>query len=156
MQIHALELDDCYNLIGIHTSEEDYKLAYLLNRNLNTSFKRFKHDLDFKDKSASFTVFDFSDDINQLDSYLITNKFTENFSPATNSNLELFSNDVLFSTMSYLIPEKKNVDYFLKIEGEITTFELGKLIKQINNIPQIVASYNINPFTLKSKDYLIF
>ena len=38
MQIHALGLGDfCeeeYSLIGIHTALEDYKLAYLLNKNL--------------------------------------------------------------------------------------------------------------------------
>ena len=36
MQIHSLGLDslceDEYSLIGIHTTLEDYKLAYLLNR----------------------------------------------------------------------------------------------------------------------------
>lgn len=156
MQIHALELDDCYNLIGIHTSEEDYKLAYLLNKELDASFCRYKHDLDFKDKSASFSVFEFCDSITQLDSYLISNKFVESVSSTPTSSNELFTSGVSFSTMSYLIQEKSNIDYFLKLEGEITTLELRKLIKKLNSIPQIVTSYNINPSTLKSKDFLIF
>ena len=39
MQVYALELEDfCeeeYSLIGIHTALEDYRLAYLLNKNLS-------------------------------------------------------------------------------------------------------------------------
>ena len=46
MQVHALEIDDFedsnFTLISIHTSLSDYKLAYLLNRTLQTSFKRRK------------------------------------------------------------------------------------------------------------------
>ena len=42
MQIHSLGLEDFYEdnytLIGIHTALEDFKLAYLLNNNLNTHF----------------------------------------------------------------------------------------------------------------------
>ena len=38
MQIHALDFnisfEEEYTLIGIHTALEDYKLAYLLNKNL--------------------------------------------------------------------------------------------------------------------------
>ena len=42
MQIHSLGFDDFsedeYSLIGIHTALEDFKLAYLLNKNLSTNF----------------------------------------------------------------------------------------------------------------------
>ena len=156
MHIHELEIEECYNLIGIHSAEEDYKIAYLLNRDLNTSFKRFKHNLDFKNKNASFSVFEFNDEITQLNTYLISNKYIEDSSENTNTFGGLFSENISFSSNFYLIPEKKSVDYFLKLEGEITTFDLRKLIKKLNTIPQIITSYNINPSTLKSKDFLIF
>lgn len=154
MQIHSLELADDYSLIGIHTSEEDYKLAYLLNLNLNTSFTKFKYQLDFENKKASFSIFEFIDKENQLSNYLISNKYigddTANLKP------NLFSDNINYSTTSYLIPEKKNVDYFLKIEGEISALKLRKTIKKLNNIHQIITSYNINSSNLKSKDFLIF
>ena len=63
MQIHALELDDFseekYSLIGIHSTLEDYKLAYLLNKNLNTRFYKAKEDLEFvrEKKKASFSIY---------------------------------------------------------------------------------------------------
>ena len=42
MQVHSLDIEDFYEdnytLIGIHTALEDFKLAYLLNNNLDTLF----------------------------------------------------------------------------------------------------------------------
>ena len=63
MQIHSLGLEDfCedeYSLIGIHTALEDFKLAYLLNKNLGTSFYKSREDLNFENqqKKASFSIF---------------------------------------------------------------------------------------------------
>ena len=52
MQIHSLGLEDfCEDecsLIGIHTALEDFKLAYLLNKNLGTSFYKSREDLNFE------------------------------------------------------------------------------------------------------------
>lgn len=154
MQIHSLDLVDDYSLIGIHSSEEDYKLAYLLNFHLNTKFIRSELNLDFKDKNASFPIFEFIDEKNQLANYLISNKYIGNYSANVGTNL--FSKNELFSSTSYLISEKKNVDYFIKIEGEVSSLELFKTIEKLNKINQIVTSYSINPNKLNSKDFLIF
>ena len=65
MQIHSLDLDDfCeeeYSLIGIHTALEDFKLAYLLNKSLCTSFYKSREDLNFENqrKKASFSIFNY-------------------------------------------------------------------------------------------------
>jgi len=154
MQIHSLELADEYSLIGIHTSEEDYKLAFLLNQTLQTRFSKFKHHLDFKDKSASFSVYEYLDEKNQLTNHLISNKYIGEATDELKTNL--FSNEISYSNVSYLIPERKKVDYFLKIEGDISTIELHKTIATINSINQIITSYKISPELLKSKDNLIF
>lgn len=154
MQIHSLDLVDDYNLIGIHCSEEDYKLAYLLNKHLNTKFSKSDYSLDFENKNAAFPIFEFVDEKNQLSKYLIPNKFTD----ATSENIgrNLFSEEEVFSTTTYLINEKKNIDYFIKIEGEISQLEILNTIERLNKINQIVTSYSINPTKLKSKDFLIF
>ncbi len=154
MHIHSLDLVDEYSLIGIHSSIEDYKLAYLLNADLNMKFKKSAYSLDFKNKNVSFPIFEFIDVKNQLSYYLIANKFT---GKTTQNNSEnLFSINEMFSNTSLLIPEKKNVDYFLKIEGDITTVELFRTIEKVNKISQVITSYTINPNKLNSKDYLIF
>jgi len=154
MQIHSLDLVDDYSLIGIHTSEEDYRLAYLLNSNLHTKFIRSNFNLDFENKNASFPIFEFVNEEKQLTSYLISNKCVGNTSE--NSTVNLFSKDEFFSSTTYLIREKKNVDYFIKIDGEISTIELYKTIENLNKISQVVTSYRINPSKLNTKDFLIF
>mgnify|MGYP000728263480 FL=1 len=56
MQIHSLELDDFsdnnYTLIGIHSTLEEYKLAYLLNQKMNTKFAKANFSLDFENKKV--------------------------------------------------------------------------------------------------------
>ena len=55
MQIHSLEIDDFedinYTLLSVHTSLEDFKLAYLLNQKLNLIFKQVKKFLGNRKKS---------------------------------------------------------------------------------------------------------
>ena len=58
--------------------------------------------------------------------------------------------------ISYLIPEKKKVDYFIKITGLKDDVELSTTLLNINKINNIMASYAIDPMDLKSRDNLIF
>ena len=58
--------------------------------------------------------------------------------------------------ISYLIPEKKKVDYFIKIIGLKDNTEFNKTMRSINRINNIMASYAIDPMDLKSRDNLIF
>jgi hypothetical protein len=154
MNMHSLELADDYSLIGIHTTEEDYRLAFLINKYLNTKFCKYKDDLDFKNSIASFSIFEYINETNRLTNYLISNKFIGNEKVTSETNL--FSNEVSFSQTLYLISEKKKVDYFLKIEGDISARELNNTIGKINKIKQIITSYKICPSNLKSKDFLTF
>ena len=117
MHVHALDFSDFseenYHLIGIHTALEDFKLAYLLNNSLKTKFKRALFSLDFDNKQgkASYSVYSYLNEKYDFEWYLISNSYTE-----TKSN----TNDaLLFSieTKTHLIPEKKSVDFFLKIVG---------------------------------------
>ena len=112
MQVLTLELEDDFALIGIHSSEEDYRLAYLLNKHLNMHLIRFHEALDFENSTAQFPLFEYKDEKNFLNYYLINNTHLHF---VDQENMEsLFGGNY---TMSYLVPEKKNVDYFLKIEG---------------------------------------
>ena len=70
MPVYALEIDDfCeeeYSLIGIHSTLEDYKLAYLLNKNLSTKFYKAKEDLEFvREKTkVSFSIYNYENNEN--------------------------------------------------------------------------------------------
>ncbi|MHB1146340.1 MAG: IPExxxVDY family protein [Lutibacter sp.] len=54
------------------------------------------------------------------------------------------------------MPEKKKVDFFLKIEGCNNDDFIQNLVNDLNKINQIITSYSIKPITLKSKENLIF
>ena len=48
-----------YNLIGITSTLEDYRLTYLLNKNLEILLARQANNIDFKDKNCSFKLFNY-------------------------------------------------------------------------------------------------
>ena len=155
MQIHSLGLDICeeeYSLIGIHTALEDFKLAYLLNKNLGTSFYKSKEDLSFEKmkKQASFSIFNYLNKKYDYEWFLIANSSKrEN---QTESNELLLTSE----TKTYLIPEKKKVDFFIKISGSFQYSFIVEVIDKIKTIDQVITSYSIDKNTLKSKDFLIF
>jgi len=152
MQLLPFDLEDDYLLIGIHSTDEDYKLAYLLNKHLKTKLTRFKNNLDFKNSVAEFPLFEYKDEKNFINYYLINNKHLQ----IVNNQFKdgLFGGN--YSTTTYLIPEKKNIDFFLKIEGCNQSNFTSKLVENLNKISQIITSYSIEPNSLKSKNNLIF
>ncbi len=155
MQIHSLSLDDFsssdYNLIGIHSATEDYRLAYLLNLHLQLNLHRSRFDIDVKNKNSSalFSLYEFVDQTTENAWFLISNYCKNNI---VEHNLSLFSEH---ETVSYLLSEKKKVDYFLKLEGDFSTKNIHNIIETINKIPQIITSYSIDTNKLKSKESLI-
>ncbi|WP_347172762.1 IPExxxVDY family protein [Polaribacter uvawellassae] len=156
MQIHSLELNDFsdnnYTLIGIHSTLEEYKLAYLLNQKLNINFVKSKFSLDFENKNnnATFCIYEYENTKFSQSWFLISNQYTNHLEEISTG---LFpSNEIT----TYLIPEKKKVDFFLKLEGDFNSDYIAKKVEEINAINQIITSYKIDPNTLKSKDFLIF
>lgn len=160
MQIHALEIDDFedsnFRLLSIHTSLSDYKLAYLLNRDLQTSFKRSKESLVVKDSTqkATFSVYNYEDEAQLINWYLIENKYHGISNTPIENGLFGTINETVNRT-SYLIPEKKKTDFLVKIEGDLEPYMVHETIQSINKMEQVMTSYEIDITTLKSKDFLI-
>ena len=152
MQPLLLEFEDEYTLIGIHSTEEDYRLAYILNKELNFKLTRHKNNLDFQNSEAEFPLFEYKNEHDYLNYYLINNKDTHLTN--NNNNIGLFGGN--YTTISYLIPEKNKIDYFLKIEGDVCSDFIQNLLESLNSIQQIITSYSIEPNNLKTKDHLIF
>jgi len=155
MQIHSLGLDiseDEYSLIGIHTTLEDFKLAYLLNKKLGTHFYRSKEDLSYEKlkKQASFSIFNYSNLKYDFEWFLIAN--SSKIENQTASHELLLTSE----TKTYLIPEKKKVDFFIKIIGNVQYSFIAETVHKIKTIDQVITSYAIDKNTLKSKDFLIF
>jgi len=156
VQVHSLDFndfcDDEYSLIGIHTTLEDYKLAYLLNKFLQINFSKAPFSLDFDNQkeNPSFSVYHFESTPLDAQWFLISNSFK------THKNTILNGLLLHSETKKYLIPEKKNVDFFIKIMNNDDAYFVSETIQKINKIPQIITSYSVDYSLLKSKEYLIF
>jgi RecG-like helicase len=161
MAIHKLHLEDFdqvdYDLIAIHTSLEDYKLAFKLNQNLAIALS--KNDVEIpvkiKENVSFFSRFTFEDEEKMMVWDLIQNK-QEIELPVKTINFNLFENkNINITTRVSLVSELKKVDYFLKIEHD-SHCKIAEIISNISKIDSISTVYEINANKIKSKNNLIF
>ena len=153
-KVHTIDFDfdHDYTLIGIHSMLEDYHMAFYLNQQLRLYLSRFKDDLDFKSRNCSFSLYTFDDEATYTNWSLISNKHVS-VNDLALGNRNLFEKE---TRISYLIPEKKQVDYFIKVEGLEDEQKLNTTLQKINRIHKVITSYSIDVMELKSRDNLIF
>lgn len=160
MAIHKLQIDDFitidYELIAIHSTLEDYRLAYFINRELSILLEKNQKDIEIrvKEGDSCFTRFIFDDEEQEITWNLIQNKGTVSSQQNTASLFEETGLDI--TTSVFLIPELKKVDYFIKIENTGGDLALEELISKLLSIRQITTAYEIDHQKLKSKNNLIF
>ena len=160
MAVHKLILDDVfeevsYTLIAIHCTIEDYRLAYLINKNLKISLVRKEKDLDYFNGKSTYSIFEW-EDCNQLVTWSLVSNVCKNKSFVEARNESLFSTQEQITQTHYLIPEYKKVNYFLKIDNQFNFSKETTLLKSILDISLIATAYSIDASQLKSKDNLIF
>lgn len=162
MGIHKLHLDEFdevdYELIAIHTSLEDFRLAFFINQQLPIILSRSNDEIGVKTKEgeAMFVKFGYNDATKDIQWCLIQNK-NEIIVHKKSKEQNLFLNEnVEIATKVYLLPELKKVDYFLKIENNCNTFEIEEIIQKLNKIDGIATVYEVIPDKIKSKNNLIF
>ena len=159
MAIHKLHLEDFdqvdYNLIAIHTAQEDYKLAFKLNQKLTLSLSKNENEIpvEIQEKITYFSRFTYDDEEKMVVWDLIQNKQKIDL-PVQNLPANLFENKNFTRRVS-LVSELKKVDFFLKIEHD-SQYKIKDIISKINKIDSISAVYEINANEIKSKNNLIF
>ncbi len=159
MALHKLIVDDFYDtdfsLIAIHCQVEDYRISYLLNKHLDINLMRKGKDLDFNYFMASYPIFEYDCEASCTKWHLISNVCVTEVEGLQSSG-SLFELEQKTIKTHYLVPEKKKVNYFLKIENGDQVFNEQLIIQNILKIPQVIASYSVNADELKSKNHLIF
>jgi len=131
----SVSLDEDFGLLGIASDEPDYKLCWLINDRLQTSFVKIDDLILFNRKAELeqlFSIFLYSDENTMMTYRLIRNR----------------------SENGFFIPELKNIDYVLHIQGEITTDDLDKLIKNMGRVSSIRFCVPVDLGRIKDKERL--
>lgn len=125
-----------FELLAILTGLKDYRLCYEINKKLNLKFTRQK-DAELKDalnNRSEFAHFRCFNEITREEIILIYNK----------------------GSNGILIPEMKNIDYFMLIKNH-PPGEVDGIMKSMNEMENISGVYKLNPAELKSaENFLIF
>ncbi|MBT8187341.1 MAG: IPExxxVDY family protein [Croceitalea sp.] len=148
-KISAELYDNTYKLIALHSGLTSYTMAYNINKVVNIKLKRCFEDLDVA--QIDFPIYEWRDEVTETTWTLLGNtiKIEEQ-----SESYGLFQDKTNIRT-HHLIEERKEVDYFLKIETEEESV-LSQTVQLLKSIPQIVTAYSIESEALKSKRNLIF
>lgn len=162
MANHKLILDDDveeeFILIAIHCSEEAYKMAYLLNKQVSLQLRRREVDLDFSENGLDslFPLFEF-ENLNDYKTYFLVANKHKSVAAHISSSGSLFGDEIQEDVVTtYLLPEHKKVDFFLKIISESGSVSEKKIVTQLNDIQQVISAYSIDKNSIKNSNNLIF
>jgi len=138
-KVHKLEVEPDFSfvLIGVSSHESDYKLIWALNSKLELKLAR----------GANLVIPDTKTELNQEFSCYYGQSKEGNF------QIHLLSNK---SENGFLIPELGNIDYFLKLTGEVYDLHKKKILDGLKETGLVLATFLIQPDTLKSKSRLVF
>ena len=162
MAIHKLDLGEFdeidYDLIAIHTSLEDFRMAFFINQILPVNLSKSENEIqiNIKEGETHFSRFYYNDDESAITWNLIQNK-NKIVQHKTGNSENLFSDLTMeVSTNVFLLPEFKNADYFLKIENNEDTMNVSKIQILLNTIDNVSTVYTVDTNQIKSKNNLIF
>ena len=153
IKFHKLDFinDEKFFLIALHSNVEIFFLAYLLNKNLKTSFKKMKYNIISNENNYLFERYQSVDKNKREKMDLFSNKSTLKKNKTTDQVFSLF--DSSYFKKFFFIDEFKDVDFFIK-KDSINNLDL--LIKKIKLIEEIESSYLVDEKLLKNKENLIF
>ncbi len=147
-KLKHIEIEDDFKLIGIHCQLEGYKLAFNLNKFVRISLENFDYKIIIDNVECAFEMFKHKSETYNTKIYLFSNKSFGNIQPYEPNLFDNINSNV------YLIDEKRNIDFFLKIEGG--SFNYTSLMNKIHEIPMVQSCYLVNLKSQKSKYNLIF
>jgi|SRR5688572_412530 len=121
-------------LAGLISGYKDYRLCFELNTAMKLNFKRNKDVILEAGRPGSSTRHSYFIDETRagVKYHVISNRDKEG--------------------TGFLIPEMKNIDFFLIVSEAPGNYDMEKLIRQAREIEIISGVYEIDPYELKSAD----
>jgi hypothetical protein len=120
-------------LLGIAGAIKDYQLVYHLNKSLLLHLAKmedFRAEVRKNEPQVPFSFFLYEDSHRFLDFFLISNKSTE----------------------GVLLPDFRQADYLLLIQGPVSKEYLTEILKTIRAVPSILTAFKINTEKIKQID----
>lgn len=140
MKKAKLQIEHTYDfeLLGLVSPVKDYKMAWLINRDLDLNLVR-------------------SEDIEIEFLSLPGLKISQFFLSLPHGFVQLLKNKALNSThqVSYLIPELKSMDYFLLVQDQTFQLSINTFANQLARNPFIQNVMRLDISKLKSKENLL-
>ena len=130
------EEDYSFDLIGICSSNADYRLCWGINKALSIALKKDEDlSVHLKKEGEHFhSFYSFYDASEHIEYYLVKN---------------------ISTNYKKLIPEKDQIDYFLLMKNNYT-LEINDILTALKSIDSILTAFIFDPNELKSKSNLIF
>lgn len=125
-----------FDLIGISSTEDDYRISWILNRKTGIEIQK---GINLKIRNDRF------ENIQEFSTY-ITRENSCGF------GIKLISNK---SQDGYLIEELRNIDYFVIINSEKVSYS-EDILNHLKSYKEISAAIRISPDSLKSREKLLF
>ena len=135
-KILRVNYDFDFALIGIISPMRAYRLCWFLNNQLKMNLER-EEDLFLKNEQEEemfFPKYYFYIEESETDFYLLSNKGTD----------------------GYLIPEQKEIDFFMLIYNLPERDGGAMLAKKIKLIQEIQSAFILDPNKLRSRENLLF
>ena len=142
---------ETYHLLAIHTTLEDYQLAFEINRLTGSQFKRTKKDIDLPQKNAFFARFKWIDNKTEQEYDFFTNKYLNVIQNNDLKKNTLFEQPIVKEV--YLIPEFKTINFFIKTNNLDNLSLLKIKLKQLNSL---IMVYTLPPLKTRNQLNLIF
>ena len=124
-------------LFGISCGEKPYRLCWALNNQFKATFSKDK-DMEVQEKNhnaqAKFPVFVYHNEEMFTDYRIILNK----------------------SENKFLVPEFKQADYLLMVQGTLPSVEKNFILKKVKEVTFVQTAFEIDPKKIKSKENFIF
>jgi len=139
-----VENDYDFFLFGISCGEKPYRLCWALNNQLKATFAKEK-DMEVpaygtgkqeknQTAQAKFPVFDYHNEEMFTDYRIILNK----------------------SESRFLVPEFKQADYLLMVQGGLPSVEKNSILKKVKEVTFVQTAFEIDPKKIKSKENFVF
>jgi hypothetical protein len=126
-----IQNDYDFFLFGISCGEKPYRLCWALNNQFKANFSK---DKDMETSQTKFPMFVYHNEEMFTDYRVILNK----------------------SENKFLIPEFKQADYLLMVQGSLPSVEKNSILKKVKEVTFVQTAFEIDPKKIKSKENFVF